>query len=143
MHAGYAKWRRLLLAAGVKLSELRRSWPPDVGPKQAGPLGSSASSLHAKTFAVNGARVFVGSFNFDPRSARLNTETGLIIDSPAILDGSVADRAYKVRLAPDGALYWIERKQGAAIRYDTEPGAGFWRRMDVLVLSWLPIDWLL
>ena len=74
----------------------------------------------------------------------------MIIDSPAMarqlatkLDGSVADRAYEVRLPPEGALYWVERKQGAAIRYDTEPGAGFWRRMGVLVLSWLPIDWLL
>ena len=150
VHAGYAKWRKPLLAAGVKLFELRRAWSQDVGSGRAGPLGSSASSLHAKTFAVDGARVFVGSFNFDPRSARLNTEMGLIIDSPAMarqlattLDVSVADRAYEVRLAPDGALYWIERKQGAAIRYDTEPGAGFWRRMGVMVLSWLPIDWLL
>jgi putative cardiolipin synthase len=150
VHAGYAKWRKPLLVAGVKLFELRRAWPQDVGPGRGGPLGSSASSLHAKTFAVDGARVFIGSFNFDPRSARLNTEMGFIIDSPAMarqlattLDVSVAERAYEVRLAPGGALYWIERKQGAAIRHDTEPGAGFWRRMGVLGLSWLPIDWLL
>lgn len=150
VHAGYAKWRKPLLAAGVKLFELRRSWPQDTGSGRAGPLGSSASSLHAKTFAVDGARVFVGSFNFDPRSARLNTEMGFIIDSPAMarqlattLDASVADRAYEVRLAPDGSLYWIERKQGSAIRYDSEPGAGFWRRIGVQILSWLPIDWLL
>ena len=94
--------------------------------------------------------MFVGSFNFDPRSARLNTEMGFVIDSPAMarqlaatLDSSVADRAYEVRLAPDGSLYWIERKQGAAIRHDTEPGTGFWRRLGVRVMSWLPIDWLL
>ncbi|WLI89642.1 phospholipase D family protein [Massilia sp. R2A-15] len=150
VHAGYAKWRKPLLAAGVKLYELRRSWPQDVGPRLAGSLGSSGSSLHAKTFAVDGERVFVGSFNFDPRSARLNTEMGLVIDSPAMarqlaatLDRSVAERAYEVRLAPDGRLYWIERKQGVAIRHDTEPGASFWRRVAVQVLSWLPIDWLL
>jgi putative cardiolipin synthase len=150
VHAGYAKWRKPLLAAGVKLYELRRSWPQDVGPRLSGSLGSSGSSLHAKTFAVDGERVFVGSFNFDPRSARLNTEMGLVIDSPALarqlaatLDRSVADRAYEVRLAPDGALYWIERKQGVAIRHDAEPGAGFWRGIGVRILSWLPIEWLL
>jgi putative cardiolipin synthase len=150
VHAGYAKWRKSLLEAGVKLYELRRSWPGDAGPKRAGPLGSSASSLHAKTFSVDGTRMFIGSFNFDPRSARLNTEMGFVIDSPAMarqlaatLDGGLADRAYEVRLAPDGSLYWIERKQGVVVRYDTEPGTGFWRRVGVRILSWLPIDWLL
>jgi putative cardiolipin synthase len=150
VHAGYAKWRKPLLAAGVKLYELRRSWPQDDRQRRAGPLGSSASSLHAKTFSVDGERVFIGSFNFDPRSARLNTEMGFVIDSPAMarqlansLKSGIAERAYEVRLAPDGALYWIERKQGVAIRHDTEPGAGFWRRMGVRLLSWLPIDWLL
>jgi putative cardiolipin synthase len=150
VHSGYAKWRKPLLAAGVKLYEMRRSWPQDAGPRRSGPLGSSASSLHAKTFAVDGQRVFVGSFNFDPRSARLNTEMGFVIDSPtmarqlaATLTSGVAERAYEVRLAPDGALYWTERKQGAIIRHDTEPGTGFWRRVGVRLLSWLPIDWLL
>lgn len=38
--------------------------------------------LHAKTFAVDDARIFIGSFNFDPRSARLNTEMGFVIESP-------------------------------------------------------------
>lgn len=150
VHSGYAKWRKPLLASGVKLYELRRSWPQDAGPRLAGSLGSSASSLHAKTFAVDGERVFVGSFNFDPRSARLNTEMGLVIDSPVMarklattLDRSLIDRAYEVRLAPNGALYWIERKQGVAIRHDSEPGVGFWRGMVVRILAWLPIEWLL
>ena len=38
VHAGYAKWRKPLLEAGVKLYELRRSWPQDAAPKRAGPL---------------------------------------------------------------------------------------------------------
>ena len=44
--------------------------------------GSSGASLHAKTFAVDRQRVFVGSFNLDPRSARLNTEMGVVLESP-------------------------------------------------------------
>ena len=48
-------------------------------------LGSSSSSgLHAKTFAVDRERIFVGSFNFDQRSALLNTEMGLVIESPTL-----------------------------------------------------------
>jgi putative cardiolipin synthase len=150
VHAGYAKWREPLLEAGVKLYELRRAWPVETGKKRSGPMGSAASSLHAKTFAVDGGRVFVGSFNFDPRSARLNTEMGLVIDSPALagqLASTLADRlperAYEVHLAADGSLFWIERKPGPVVRYDTEPHVGFWRRLSVRLLSWLPIDWLL
>ena len=150
VHAGYSKWRKPLLAAGVSLYELRRSWPAGGAQKRAGPFGSSASSLHAKTFSVDQARVFIGSFNFDPRSARLNTEMGFVIDSPALaqqmaarLQSGIAERAYEVRLAPDGELYWIEREKGVAIRHDVEPGTGFWQRLGVRLLSLLPIDWLL
>ena len=85
VHSGYAKRRKALLEAGVDLYELRRSAAPGKKEERAGPFGSSGSSLHAKTFAVDGSRVFVGSFNFDPRSATLNTELGFVIDSPAVV----------------------------------------------------------
>ncbi|NHZ33551.1 phospholipase D family protein [Massilia rubra] len=152
VHAGYAKWRKPLLEAGVTLYELHRGVGSERAPEGAkgGKLGSSASSLHAKTFSVDRKRVFIGSFNFDPRSADLNTEMGFVIDSPSmatrmatILREQVPARAYRVRLAPDGALYWTERVGDTEIRHDTEPGTGFWKRAAVGVLSLLPIDWLL
>ncbi|WP_345791017.1 hypothetical protein [Gymnodinialimonas phycosphaerae] len=40
------------------------------------PFGLSGASLRAKTFAIDGTRIFIGSFNFDPRSAMLNCEMG-------------------------------------------------------------------
>jgi putative cardiolipin synthase len=150
VHAGYAKRRGPLLAAGVKLFELRRTWAGNVPQARTGPMGSSASSLHAKTFSVDGTRVFIGSFNFDPRSARLNTEMGFVIDSPAMaqrlaaaLKDGIAERAYEVRLAPDGKLYWLEQNGGHTIRHDTEPGTSVWKRLGVQLLELLPIDWLL
>jgi putative cardiolipin synthase len=149
VHAGYAKRRRPLLRAGVGLYELKRAYSsPPV--KRHGPAGSSDSSLHAKTFSVDRSRVFVGSFNFDPRSARLNTEMGLVIDSPALaqamadlLAREIPSRAYKVRLAGAGALQWLERRGGDEIVHDAEPGASIWRRAAVSALSLLPIEWLL
>ncbi|MDQ1811741.1 phospholipase D family protein [Massilia sp. CCM 9210] len=152
VHAGYAKWRKPLLEAGVTLYELHRGVGGERAPEGAkgGKLGSSASSLHAKTFSVDRKRVFIGSFNFDPRSADLNTEMGFVIESPDMaarmakaLRERVPARAYRVRLAPDGALYWTERVGDTEIRHDTEPGTGFWKRAAVSVLSLLPIDWLL
>jgi putative cardiolipin synthase len=148
VHAGYAKWRKALLEAGVKLYELRLS--PHAPAKRAGLPGSSGSSLHAKTFAVDRSRAFVGSFNFDPRSAKLNTEMGFVIDSPelagriaAAFDDSIPANAYEVRLSDSGRLYWLERRDGAWLRHDTEPGASSWRRAWVWLLSKLPIERLL
>lgn len=150
VHAGYAKWRATLLRGGVTLLELKRSWPRANDPKRSGIAGSSSSSLHAKTFGIDQARVFVGSFNLDPRSAELNTEMGFVIDSPvlaqrlsAVLGSTVLQRAYEVRLAPDGSLYWLEQGPAGTVRHDTEPGANWWQRGVVKLLSLLPIDWLL
>src|ERR1700704_2839358 len=105
VHAGYAKRRKPLLEAGVTLYELRRLSPNDA-PRRSGRLGSFRSSLHAKAFSVDNSRVFIGSFNFDPRSSTLNTEMGFVIDSPALaqkfeaaLQRRIPATAYEVRLS--------------------------------------------
>jgi putative cardiolipin synthase len=149
VHAGYARRRRALLRAGVGLYEMKREFsPPPV--KASGPAGRSKASLHAKTFLIDRSRVFVGSFNFDPRSARLNTEMGFVIDSPALagamadaLRRDMPDRAYQVRLGRGGALEWVERRDGTEVVHGTEPGTGFWQRAAVSVLGVLPVEWLL
>ena len=151
VHAGYAKRRAALLAAGVKLYEIKPSALAEVRSGKKGLGGSSSSSLHAKSLAVDNARVFVGSFNFDPRSALLNTELGLVIESP-MLSGSLARMfdevaplaAYEVRLATDGqSLEWLERTPQGAVRHTTEPGTTTMRRLGVELMSVLPIEWLL
>jgi putative cardiolipin synthase len=141
VHAGYAKYREPLLRGGVKLYELK----PTTKEKSGAPGGSSDASLHAKTFAVDRSRLFVGSFNFDPRSARLNTEMGIVIESPRLaaqlsdtLDRGLPGGAYEVRLAGD-ALEWSEGET----RHASEPGAGWLQRLWIGLLSLLPIEWLL
>ncbi|BBK32208.1 putative cardiolipin synthase [Stella humosa] len=116
----------------------------------AGRMGLSGSSLHAKTISVDGARAFVGSFNFDPRSEKLNTELGFLIESEAlaqrigaIFAESVQTSAYQVHLAADGTLYWTEWRDGKLVRHDREPGTTVWKRASVAFLAVLPIEWLL
>ncbi len=41
-------------------------------------------ALHAKTIVVDSKIVYVGTFNFDPRSENLNTEVGVIIHDEAL-----------------------------------------------------------
>jgi putative cardiolipin synthase len=149
VYAGYAKRRKSLLEAGLTLYEMKRL-SPDTESKNAGPFGSSGSSLHAKTFSVDSSRIFVGSFNFDPRSRNLNTELGFVIDSPvlaqqieAAFKTSIPANAYEVHLSDAGKVYWIEHRDGELIRYDKSPGTSWWLRAAVWLLSLLPIDWLL
>ncbi len=149
VHAGYAKYRRALLEHGISLYELRRTAGID-GPKEkAGPFGSSGSSLHAKTFAVDGERAFVGSFNFDPRSARLNTELGFVIESRALataiasaFDNDIPYQAYRLTLQDD-SIVWNEAGANGSRTLHHEPGGSLWKRLYVGFLAMLPIDPLL
>lgn len=145
VHAGYAKRRRDLLRAGVELHELQRQATIRIARDDIGPFGSSGASLHAKTFAVDGKRIFVGSFNFDPRSTRLNTEMGLLIDSPAMaqrmhaaFDAGFNGIAWRVTLR-DGKLHW---KSGEDV-VTREPGATLIKSAALAVIGWLPVEWLL
>ena len=151
VHAGYAKYRRSMLESGAVLFEMRAEGPlPPARRALTGSSGSSRSSLHAKTFAIDRSRIFVGSFNFDPRSARLNTELGFLIDSPplarqlaeAFREG-VPNRAYSVRLNASSRLEWTESRDGHQVVYDREPGTRFGLRLAIAALSVLPIEWLL
>jgi putative cardiolipin synthase len=154
VHAGYAKRREPLLRSGAKIYELK---PDSTGKGEAqkkegrGMMGSSSASLHAKTFSVDRSRVFVGSFNLDPRSVQLNTEMGVVIESPRlaeaisrVLDEETQRRAYEVKLAGNGrGLEWVEQTAEGEVRYDTEPKTGWFRRLGVRIMSWLPIEWML
>lgn len=161
VHAGYSKYRKDLLESGAVLYELKpgSAVPPpdksDDGRRSlpgSGSGGSSASSLHAKTFAVDRERIFVGSFNLDPRSARLNTEMGVIIESPEFaemltkqFETVIPDKSYQVRLQPDGhGIEWIDNgPEGQSTTYTTEPGADALKRGWINFLEILPIEWLL
>ncbi len=152
VHAGYAKHRTALLQHGVELYEMQRMAPPQTRTRLH-PLGSSGSSLHAKTFAVDGARAFVGSFNFDPRSALLNTELGVIIESPILarqieqaFDAEIPAASYRVRLSDTGTLQWhsSEARDGTpASVYLVEPDSSWFSRWSMRALALLPIEWLL
>lgn len=151
VHAGYAKYRRELLQAGVELFELKLRAGQPSGRKELKPLGLSGAALHAKTFAIDDKRVFIGSFNFDPRSAHLNCEMGFLIDSPALaadtrqlFDGPLEYAAYRPVLTPEGKMVWKEAfEDGYTEVHQQEPGAGWVKRIVLTVAGWLPIEWML
>jgi putative cardiolipin synthase len=81
VHGGYSRYRKTLLEGGVELYELK---PGAGGSAQKSWFGSSGASLHTKAALFDRRRVFVGSFNIDPRSVSLNCEQGVLVDSPEL-----------------------------------------------------------
>ena len=150
VHAGYVKYRRELLEAGVSLLELRPMAGQPSGRDELNPIGSSGASLHAKTFSIDDRRVFIGSYNFDPRSALLNCEMGFLIDSPTMAQNSreslqvLKQRSYQPFLDEDGKMRWREINQdGSETIHAHEPDLRLVDRVAVYVLNVLPIEWLL
>lgn len=146
VQSGYVKYRDELLRAGVRLFELKPDASSIEGRAREIGRGSKAG-LHAKTYAVDGRAIFVGSFNLDPRSTTLNTEMGLVIDSARMAErlSSEVEKAYpalayRVSMGPDGQVRW---EDGSGKVYDTDPDSGWFERAIVLIGSWLPIEWML
>ena len=151
VHSGYMRYRKPLLRAGVELYELKaESNDKKRKLKDRGLTGKSGTSLHAKTFIVDKQRVFVGSFNLDPRSARLNTEMGVVIQSPELaqtlqqqLHQQAQHEAYRVTLSDKGKVQWHDPDHPEQPPATTEPQASLFKRALSKFLSWLPIERLL
>ncbi|CAA6676812.1 MULTISPECIES: phospholipase D family protein [unclassified Lentimonas] len=145
VHGGYAKSRKALLRAGVQLYEV--SADATSGVEAAVPIGAKKGTLHAKAFVVDRKELFIGSFNFDPRSAYINTELGVIIESPemaghvlSLLEEKGPENTYEVYLDAKERLRWKRLEAGEWVVYDKEPNTGFWKRLTARVMGWLPIE---
>ncbi|MFN8684256.1 phospholipase D-like domain-containing protein [Paracoccus sp. P2] len=142
-------YRRNLLQAGVKLYELKLRGAQSG--KQIFPMGISGASLHAKTFAVDHRRVFIGSFNFDRHSVDLNCEMGFLIDSPKMaaqvstaFDNTIPLVSYQPALTPEANMVWVETlPEGRTEIYQQEPGATWLQQIAIAVIGILPVEWLL
>jgi len=133
VHGGYAPYRKTLLEHGVKLYELRLQPDDPSGGSSRGFSGGSDSSLHTKAMILDKQKVFIGSFNFDPRSVLWNTEVGVLVDSPELagymrdlaLEGMDPSVSYQARLE-NGEIVWIAEDDGRLHTLHKEPG-GKWR----------------
>jgi putative cardiolipin synthase len=104
-------------------------------------------SLHAKTIGIDGKQVYIGSANFDPRSAHLNTEMGLLIESPelakelsASFDRDIAENVYCLCLDDEGCVRWTDARDDDPEPEKPEPGTTAFSRVLVALLSKLPIE---
>ncbi len=148
VHVGYARYRRELLRGGVQLYEMKRKADGETGGKHLSLTGSAGATLHTKAMIVDGQWAFVGSMNLDPRSANLNTELGVLVDSPELaaqlreqfLRNAAPELSYRVELDPRQGLVWHDRVNGTERAAEDEPDASVSRRFGATLLRALPIE---
>jgi len=123
--AYFAYWRHVheMLRAGVHIAELsptliarrrRQDVSSHMEDRQTVLAGEPLAflRLHMKSAIIDDRQVFLGSMNLDQRSAKLNTELGLIVDSAELaqqIDRFVeAPKYYRVRADAASDVEWIE-----------------------------------
>ncbi|MCJ7557907.1 MAG: phospholipase D family protein [Gammaproteobacteria bacterium] len=131
--SGYYKQRSRLLEAGVELFEFK----PDPGiqaelleryPRLADE--NPIFALHAKSMVIDGTVIFIGTFNLDPRSANLNTEVGVLVESQEL--GRQLTRSIERDIRPENS--W---QTTADFNPDSEVGMG--KRFHLMLDNLLPM----
>ncbi len=148
VHVGYARYRRELLKGGVDLYEMKRRTDDVAGQKRISLMGSSGATLHTKAMMVDERWAFVGSMNLDPRSANLNTEMGVLVDSPELakqlreqfMHNVSPDLSYRVELDEKHGLVWHDRANGQDRALEDEPDASVGRRLSATLMRALPME---
>ncbi|WP_335958839.1 phospholipase D family protein [Acinetobacter bereziniae] len=157
VHAFYQKYRVDLLKNGAKLYEFkpyierkRRTWYEVVTGNIIPKKGKNKSSLHAKFINIDD-KVFIGSFNLDPRSFNINTEVGLVLKSDPLqeqisdlLDRTLLTVAYEVQLNSQGELIWLDyQADGKVIEHHVDPETTRFQRFMMYSVSYLPLEWMM
>ncbi|MEL7450575.1 MAG: phospholipase D family protein [Pseudomonadota bacterium] len=144
VHGGYAPSRKPLLEGGVELFEVRPD--ADVSGSEVVAASGAKATLHTKAFLVDDREVFIGSFNFDPRSANINTESGVIIRSPELarhfeqdVRSGLEQETYELFLNEDGRLRWRSRRDGTDDILHKEPETSWYQRLMAGLMRLLPI----
>lgn len=85
--SGYQNQRKQLLEAGVELYEFRPHPAIQATLVKRYPRIEDKNpvfAIHAKSMVIDGKKIFIGTFNLDPRSTHLNTEVGVYMDNVSL-----------------------------------------------------------
>jgi putative cardiolipin synthase len=144
VNSHYKRWRKPLLAAGVELHEMRHDAAVQPTLADTPPVKAVFMGLHVKAMVIDRERVFIGSMNLDPRSAELNSEMGVVVESPGLAGelaramerDMTAENAWRVTLDADGGVRWT----AGAKQVTRQPARGFWQRVEDVVFMAFPRD---
>lgn len=98
--------------------------------------------LHSKGMVIDRERVYIGSMNFDPRSASINTEIGVIVDSRSLAEAlaklierdMLPANSWRVELVDDGRLRWVNDRETLT----SQPARNRWQRVQDVIFMAFP-----
>jgi putative cardiolipin synthase len=133
VNSHYKRWRKLILDTGAKLYEMRHDAAIQPLVADTPPTRADFMGLHSKGMAVDGTRVYIGSMNYDPRSALINTEMGVFIESPGlgkalatlINRDMLPENSWEVTLDAKGQTIWTNDKKVVT----RQPARSWWQRV--------------
>ena len=144
VNSHYGPYRKRILELGIELYELR----PDAAIKSevdTSPVVSGFVGLHAKGSTVDRSRVYIGSFNLDPRARDFNTEMGILIDSPGLAEQlsqmieklMQPENSWQVQLDENGKLIWVSGDEILT----RQPAQSFWQRVQDVFFKIFPKEY--
>lgn len=142
-HSAYRNHISTLLGNGAELHEVRID-ATDRHIYMLSPIEEKQLALHAKALVIDSDKVFIGSANLDPRSLRINTEMGLLIESEA-LNAEVRKavtpdfsqtNAWQLQLDEQGKVVWVAHD----VTLTEQPAASMLQRIEDWFFSVLPLE---
>ena len=141
VHAAYEGYRERLLKMGIKIYETAPDALSVIEDNENAPV----STLHTKLVVIDRTQVFIGSLNFDPRSVVINSEMGLMIDSPELArtvtelgEERIKKVFYHLSLDEDENIVWSIERRGELHQQTQEPHTSWWTRLKLNVFKVLP-----
>jgi len=139
VNSHYKEWRDDLIKAGAELHELRADAAIKSTIVEVPPVVGEFVGLHTKSFVIDHQKVFIGSMNFDPRSATINTEAGAFVDSPGLAEDLVQvmerdmapTNSWQVLLNEKGEVYWVNSDETV---HEQPARDGMQRAMDAIFM---------
>jgi putative cardiolipin synthase len=142
-HSAYRNHIEALMSHGASLYEVRVD-AEDRPFYIRTPIAEKHLALHAKALIVDHDRVFIGSANLDPRSLRINTEMGLLVESRELnaslrsaVERDFADgNAWRLQFDEAGRVNWVSRNDVLTL----QPAASTLQQIEDWFFAHLPIE---
>ncbi len=144
VNSHYKGMRKPLCEATSALHEMRHDAAVQAEFADTPPTRATFMGLHAKAMVLDRERLYIGSMNFDPRSAQINSEMGVFIHSAGLAaalaqwierDMSSAN-SWQVDIAADGSLTWTDDRETVT----RQPARDWWQRVQDVFFMAFPSD---
>jgi putative cardiolipin synthase len=142
-HSAYRNHIHELLENGAEMHEVRID-ADDRHIYMLSPIEEKQLALHAKALVIDNDKVFIGSANLDPRSLRINTEMGFLIESEALNaevrkavtpDFSTAN-SWQLQFDEQGQVVWVSHD----VTLTSQPAASILQRIEDWFFAHLPLE---